>query len=322
MGLGLRLRLLVGILLLAGLGMSPSAPAAGSKRAAKKGKTMDETPHAFTLKVTCDRSYLSGFPMMVAVEIRNVSKNHHALLPFFDLFTVPGPVSFVLRGDGHEWTWHTRSRRTDDGPEGMEFGPGRAWFALQDLSEQHPELPAGHYELSASYVFPGEVVRSAPVSVSIRTSTPHDRAIAAKLRRTNDEGESSWRAFVRDNWSTPDATGLSKAARAALAFHLYLHRAAYGPEPVRALDPEEPWSFGHGVLESQAALIRLEILRAAGKPQATGVEAAVRERWPALYWWVEQIDQNSGLLTRLRNFHGIDSSYAPKDKPRPYQPPR
>lgn len=115
---------------------------------------------------------------------------------------------------------------------------------------------------------------------------------------------------MRENWSTSDVTHLSATARAHLAYYLYLHRVAYGPLGVAALDPEEPWKFAHGVLESEAALVRLEILRAAHKPEAEGVEKAVLERWPGLAWRVEEIHNNQGMLTVLRTGWGVESSSA------------
>ncbi len=72
--------------------------------------------------------------------------------------------------------------------------------------------------------------------------------------------------------------------------------------------------------ERHGPLARLEIVRAAGKPEADGVEAAVLERWPALAWWVEQIKEHAGPLARLRAGYGIESSYARKDGLRPYEP--
>jgi len=87
---------------------------------------------------------------------------------------------------------------------------------------------------------------------------------------------------------------------------------------VSALDPELPWQFGKGVLEGEAALLRLEILHAASRPEAAGVEAAILERWPGFTWWVEQIRNGHGPLMRLRTGDGVDSIYAPTDKPRPY----
>ena len=298
---------------------SLASHAAGTRGTTNKGKTMDDHHHAFTLTLHCNRTYLAGFPFIVAVEARNTSSNQFELLPFFDLFTVPGPVSFVLRGGGHEWTWNTKARRREGEPEGMEFGPGKAWFALQDLSELHPDLPPGHYDLTATLLFMGEQATSQSAPVEIQAPSKQDHAIVAKLRAKNGQDKPSWGAFVEDNWSTPDVHGLSPAARAELAFHLYLHRVTYGPDAVAALDPEGASKFAHGALESTSALIRLEILRAKNKPEAEGVEAAILERWPGLAWWVEQIHNDSGLLARLRSSNGVDSGDAPTDKPRPYQ---
>jgi hypothetical protein len=177
---------------------------------------------------------------------------------------------------------------------------------------------SGHYQLSATILFMGERAKSQAVPVEIRASSKQDRAIAAKLRAENDEDESSWCAFIESNWSTPDTKGLSETALEQLALYLYLHRVTYGPDAVASLDPEAPWKFSHGVLEGQAALIRLEILRAAGKPAAGGVEAAILERWPALSWWVEQVRRKAGLLTRLRSSDGADSDDALNRKNRPY----
>jgi hypothetical protein len=95
---------------------------------------------------------------------------------------------------------------------------------------------------------------------------------------------------------------------------------AYGPKAIGELDPETPWQFGKGILEGQAALFRLEILYAAGRPEAPGVEMAIVERWPGLAWWIAQIRNGRGPLTNLRTGYGVESEYSPTDKPRPYSP--
>lgn len=285
---------------------------------AKKGKAMGEKPHSFTLKITCDRTYLAGFPILVEVEVRNVDPHLITGIPYFDMFTVPGPVRFALSGGDRQWTWEPKIRRSESGPDGIDFGPGQVWTALQDLSELHPDIPPGHYQLAASMSFPGELVEAKVVPLHIAPASKEDKASVAKLRARIESETPSWSAFVRHNWSTPSAAGLSAAAHSRLAFHLFLHRAAYGPKAVGALDPEIPWQFGKGVLEGQAALSRLEILYAAGRPEASGVEMATKERWPGLAWWIAQIRSGHGPLTSLRTGYGVESEYAPTDKPRPY----
>lgn len=307
--------------------VSVSSNAIAQRSPSQKGKIMNDTKDPYTLTLICDRTHLAGFPLLVAVELRNVS-NTFTTLPFFDLFTVPSPVSFVARGGGHEWTWEEMSRpierRSDDGLLGVSFGPGKVWFALQDLSEVHPDIPPGHYDLSAEVRFSGTLVRSALMPIEILAPSKEDRAIATRLRATNDNkgsswhAASSWQAFVLDNWSTPDIHELSPAGRAGLAYYLYLHRAAYGPLSIAALDPEEPWKWGHGVLEAEAAVVRLEILHAAKKPEAVGIEAAILERWPGLAWRVEKIHKKEGFLEIMRTSHGVERDDPPAGKPWPY----
>jgi hypothetical protein len=284
----------------------------------KKANTMDEIKHNFTLSLYAEKSYLTGFPFIVAVEVRNVSPTLHDLLPYFDLLTDPGSARFNLRGEGRELTWRARSSVLDDEPVGMEFGPGQVWFALQDLSNQQPDIPPGHYQLTASIMFPGELVESVPANVEVVASGKTDHAIATRLRSANDDNAPSWRAFIASNWSTPDTHGFSAEGLRRLGLYLYLHKVAYGPRPVSALDPEEPWKFGHGILESEAALYRLEILRAAKRPQAEGIAAAILERWPSRAGSVAKVREDFGLLKRIRISYGADSPYVPKDKPRPY----
>ena len=280
---------------------------------------MDDKRGPITLALSCERYYLAGFPLLVAIELHNVTANLFESFEPFGSFNGQGPVEFVLRGNGHEWTWPEKAPRMDGEPSGVDFPPGQVWLALQDLSELHPDLPPGHYTLSASVLFGGGVHPSATASFEIRAPSEKDRAAVARLRAGLERKPFSWRTFVRDNWSTPDVSGLSSGAHAHLAYYLYLHRVTYGPLTVAALDAEEPRKFGHGVLEGEAALARLEILRAAKKPEADGVEKAVLERWPGLAWRVQEIGQGQGLLTGLRTAWGVEREDVPSDRPRPYQ---
>jgi hypothetical protein len=279
---------------------------------------MDDLAPSYRLSLTCEPSYYAGLPFLVAVELANVSQDEIDLLPFFDLFTFPSPVSFVLTGDEVEWSWAGRFPRREGEPRGLEFGPGARWSALIDLSEIHPDLPPGQYDLTAEIGLSGATVVTESCSVEILALPPSDRERLVRLRSVSEEA-SSWRAFLTDNWRTPDMSGLSEPARQGLAFHAYLHQAAYGPTPIAALDPAGPTRFGHGILESWATLIRLEILSAARRPEAEGIEQALLERWPGLAWWVAQVHAGTGVLKRLRILYGAESEYAPTDQPRPYQ---
>jgi hypothetical protein len=237
----------------------------------------------------CDHSYDVGFPMFFAVEVRNVSRGW-TYLTFepFNMFSIPGPVSFTLKNaQGKEWTSPVSSRSRED-PSRESFGPGQAWRSLYDLTEIHPDIPAGHYEIVARFSLNGDFASSAPARIEVHPTAPKDLSAVQHLRSTNDAHESSWRAFLTDNWSTPDTAGLSEKGRSHLAYYLYLHRAAYGPRALAALDPKEPERFGHGPLEAEAAVLRFEILHAAKRPEATGIKAAILERWPGVAWRISR----------------------------------
>jgi hypothetical protein len=296
----------------------PASHAAAPHGVGEARNATDAKPHDYELRLLCDRTYLAGFPLIVGVEVKNVSTNRHTLIRYIDLFSATGPVFFTLRGRGHEWTWPTKSHSNDDDSGQEPFRPGDTWQALQDLSNLHPDIPAGHYELSASLLFPGEMVEAKPVRIQIRRSSQADHAIAAKLR-TGGRHPAGWNTFVLDNWSTPAAVGLSRPARAALAYYLFLHRAIYGPQGIAALDPEAPRHFAHGILEGEASVIRLEILHAAQRPEAAGLQKAILERWPGIAWRVKDIAEGGGMLKDLRRTYGAESSYGRRHQPGPYE---
>jgi hypothetical protein len=141
---------------------------------------MGEKPQSFTLKITCDRTYLAGFPILVEVEVRNVDPHLITGIPYFDMFTVPGPVRFALSGGHRQWTWEPKIKRSESGPEGIDFAPGQVWTALQDLSELHPDLPPGHYQLTASMSF-GREVPGVPQLPAAHTATDPFRVLSFDL---------------------------------------------------------------------------------------------------------------------------------------------
>jgi hypothetical protein len=285
-----------------------------------KAKKMTNAERRLEVDLLCDHTYDAGFPMLVSVEVRNASPGW-TYLTFqpFNMFSIPGPVAFTLKdAHGKEWTSPVSSRSGED-PSRESFGPGQGWRSLYDLEEIHPDIPAGHYELVASFSLNGDVASSRPARIEVRPSSPKDLSAAHRLRSANDAHEPSWRAFLTNNWSTPDVSGLSEKGLHRLAYYLYLHRAAYGPRALAALDPKEPEHFAHGPLEAEAAVLRFEILHAAKRPEGAGIKAAILERWPGLAWRIHDIEEGHGLMTVLRTVQGVERSEPPKDKPAPYR---
>jgi hypothetical protein len=272
------------------------------------------------LTVECFPEYVSGLPMLLAVTVRNVTERD-TFLTFepFDLFDVPGPVRFTLSGrDRRDIVWEAAVTDTGEWPRGIALRPGQSWQALYDLAELHPGIEPGDYRLAATYQLGGFEAVANPVTLRIVAAPETDRTIANALRHQNDRGQASWFAFVRGNWSTPQVAGLSAAGRQRLAYYLFLHRAAYGPQPVAALDPAAVQAFDSGPLQGEAALLRLEIEHAAKGAAATSDATALARRWPGLAWRIEQINTGNGRLTVLRRSSGIERHDAARDRPRPY----
>ena len=54
---------------------------------------MDAQPGPITLTVSCDDEYLAGFPMLVAVELRNVATNLFQPFEPFEFFNGQFPAA-------------------------------------------------------------------------------------------------------------------------------------------------------------------------------------------------------------------------------------
>jgi hypothetical protein len=271
-------------------------------------------PDAFTIALATEARYLRGLPTIVGVAIGNVSAGAHASLPFFDRFTVPGPVTFHLQGpDG--WSWNSRPRSSRAPSEKVAFGPGTSWLGLQDLNELGARPVPGRYHISAELRFPGHVVRSRPDPIEMLSPTASDLNIVEALRSSAQHDSLRWRDFITENLTLPLPIGLSPEAQARLAYHLCWHRVIHGRLPVSALDPEEPWQLGQGLLEGQAALHRLEILHARSHDLSDGLAEAVRERWPGLAWWISRIQDDTGPLASLRAAYGFEPEELAENPP-------
>src|SRR5262245_24901801 len=225
----------------------------------------DEVEAAPPIRLEAFPEYLLGFPMLIAVTCENSSKKAtYYNLPDCSMFRAPGPVELVFTApDGESKVLPVTSLGSAEGPaDGFTLRPGESRRMLFDIAELNPTLEPGDYRLEGHYRLQHGSSASPPIRVRLTQPDPSDAEEANHLRIQNDLQEPSWANFVRANWRTVDASKLSANAQNALAFHLFLHRAVYGPIGIADLNLNDLQSFAAGPLEAEAATLRLEILTA------------------------------------------------------------
>src|SRR5580765_2478379 len=77
----------------------PATGASAGKARRNKGSNMtNEGKQPLELHVEADKTYAAGFPVIVSLEIRNVSEGSmYPTFKRFGMFEVPPPATFVLR---------------------------------------------------------------------------------------------------------------------------------------------------------------------------------------------------------------------------------
>jgi hypothetical protein len=282
--------------------------------------------------------YLEGFPMIFAVTVYNSTEHvTYYGLPPFGLLSMSPPLQIVLRKeDGTEYVYEERSVEQDKIPgQGFKLEPGDRRRVLFDLGNLPPQLEAGSYRMKVRLISERRRSAAEPAPVQVREPDPADSSTAALLRTINDEDEPGWAVFIRYNWHTiytrrpapkkevaegraVDASGLSEEGREALALHLFLHRATYGPGEVAELDPGDTEAFARGPLEGEAAVLRYEILVARDDPAAEKKRKEILEQFPGLQWRVEAIENGNGWLRRLRRMYGAEQDFTTEPDFFPY----
>lgn len=308
-----------------GTNAGPGGKPAGSPASAEQKPAGPGTPSAepdlaappITLEVFPE--YMIGFPMLVAITCENpTAKSTFYNLPEANIFTAPGPIEFIFTSpDGKRIVLPAASPRHKETARGFTLRPGEARRMLFDISGLEPSLEPGPYRLEAIYRLKSGSSTSPPAQVRITTPAPEDARAAATLKRENDTGEPSWSQFIEANWRTVDAAKLSAKGREALAYHLFLHRAIYGPARVRDLELGRLEAFARGPLAGEAAVLRLEILAARGA-QTAAEEAAILKQWPGLRWRIDEIKAGGGLLASLRRTLGAEQEFDKKPDFYPY----
>jgi hypothetical protein len=287
------------------------------KAESNSGNEVEEVIAAPPITLEVAREYWLGFPMIVAVTVSNSTPQrtfYH--LPECDLFTTTGPVEFLFTSGSDVVRFGAASRQRREGPpRGFTLRPGESRRMLFDLAGLEPQLHAGTWRVEARYHASLGASVAPPVTVRIVQPEEADAQAAVALRRDNDVKTASWLYFLQANWRTVNPAGLSARGRAALALHLFLHRAIYGPQPVAELRAEDLQM--EGATEAEAAIYRLEILTARKDTRAAAEASALLTKWPGMRWRVEEVNKSEGLLTRARQAWGAERSDKPPG-PVPY----
>lgn len=259
-------------------------------------------PAAPPIKLEAAAEYLMHFPMLVAITCVNDSPSRTFYrLPEGDYLDTVSPVELIFTSsEGQRIAFHAASLARETGYEGFTLHPHEAREMLLDLSWCQSKLKPGAYHLQAKYHTRVGSSTSASVPLKIKAASPSDMSEAAALRRQSDTLEPTWGNFLQYTRHTVAPSNLSDEARHALALHLFLNHALYGPKPIADLETASLTSHPTGPLAGEFALLNYEILMARHSASGGQEEQRIRHKWPGLQWRLEEIKQGSGLLTRLR----------------------
>jgi hypothetical protein len=256
--------------------------------------------------------YVIGLPMLMAITLANHTRFTSVRGPQWTPFTEFAPLSFELTDErGHT----TELAAPDSSPVGPPFGAGATRTMLFDLSLLSPSVKPGAYELHVVHRQGEARSRSPAVPIHVATMTSDEAKAASALLAPLPEA--SWALFLSGNWRTVKQPHLSPRAAALLAFHLFMHRAIYAPQPVAQIDPA-PLEHWPRPLEAEAALLRFEILHARHDPAASS-EALLR-RWPGLAQDVKEAERGEGLIASLRQMWGAEQQRSRPPATTPYAP--
>lgn len=264
--------------------------------------------------------HLLGFPFLVALTYENKSKEtEFYALPKGDLLASRVDITLRLEPKAGGAPFVTRFAKPEE-PHGLTLLPGHALRVLFDLSNTGSKLPLGAHRLTMTLVSGKERRESNAVDVDIVAPSGADEAEATRLRKMGgarlDTG--AWRPFLADNWATvTPSPSLSAEAKGALALHLFLHRVAYGPEPLSKADVASLAAITDASLQGEVAALRYELLSARHDPGAAAARAALQKAYPGLVWRCDAVDRGEGALLILRRSVGAEKTHlrAPPNKP-------
>ena len=284
--------------------------------------TPNDDPMVPAIHVEAQARYVLGFPILIAVELRNRTTDTDYLdLPRLGLLTPIDSLAVELRPQrgGTAVSLGPSFEMADRELLRTELMAGERARMLIDVSTFGQPLKAGRYELVGRlFSGPGSFRESEPVEVELVAPTAAERAEAERLRAQGMDRKrldtGSWQPFLTSNRSAVAApANLGATASQQLAPYLALHRAAYGPIPLAQIPLEAFAAFKGPVLAPEGALLRYELIAARGSPpEIAAARADLLRQWPAMKQRVEQVDRGSGLLTTLRKVYGVERTSPPR----------
>jgi hypothetical protein len=252
-----------------------------------------ERPPRPAILVAADDPYVLGFPAYVALTLSADPPDAGLSVRGVSLYSTAGVLGIQLFHAGGAEPIHERSpsalfdREVD---ARIEIAPGESRRMICDLAELFPPgLAAGAYSATILY---GELFargESARFSFSLDEPSAAQRgaldAIRTELKRHGSWGE--WAMMPLDPGEKAELPSRQDdPLRYARTVRYFLH----GPEELREIDPALLSVLG-GFYAPEAEALRAE-LYAARDPAAFKVQAElVRERYPALSYWMSRIER-------------------------------
>lgn len=269
-----------------------------------------EDPFALSvppIAVKAPAAWRIGFPCFVVVSIENPTTTRTwFLLPWGEPLRAPGPISFTLT-DTHGRIVELPGAPVEagEGPgSGITFPPGAVRSLLLDLSDYEPDITPGVWRLDAVYETRYGVSAAPPVTLTVVASSEEDTRAAAMLKAAAPGRFPTWLTLAAAGPDTLPDVDLSPEAWRELAFHELLHRLIHAPTPPRAVDPAVCDGFDGDLMEPEAALLRLELLRAREDAAADSLAASLATTHPGLRWRIERIVAGRGWVSTLRALLG------------------
>lgn len=258
-----------------------------------------------TVEVQTMPRYFCDAPMLVRLTVRAAAPDMIYMgLPVVQWFDDPFSAEWTIRTEAGEVLTAGVAEPSANSSYGAEFGldPGDEHQTLVDLAALLHEVPPGRHALTVTYPVDGPVP-SAPVTLNVECPNEAERRLIRQVR-DGTGGDASWNDFFAGDWKWAEKAPLDEASdevSEALSLHLYLHRAFYGDLGVKGLDVEPLEAMTDPLLVAEAAVLRHEIVHAAGQPVASQWKAYVAKHWPGLVWRVEKSEAGFGFLKTQRD---------------------